>query len=164
LARGTFEVASGADPFGTTREPKPSREGMFRRRNEPYGNRGGLDSLLGESRKLSSSWESIEPEPSRPVHTMFSDVSPAAPAPASASASAAGSGSSKPRGRRPEAEDDSAVKKFGSAKAISSAQFFGEQVNITLNYSFADNFCGYRSGKSRSSNEETKMTYFRLYT
>ncbi|XP_028168867.1 ADP-ribosylation factor GTPase-activating protein 3 [Ostrinia furnacalis] len=92
-------------------------------RNEPYSNNRGLDSLLGEGppRALSSSWENIEPEPTRALHTMFSAEPAPAPAPAPA----------KPqRSRRPEpVEDDSAVKKFGSAKAISSAQFFGENDN-----------------------------------
>ncbi|KAL0830217.1 hypothetical protein ABMA28_003670 [Loxostege sticticalis] len=100
-------------------------------RNEPYSNSRGLDSLLGDSsnrsNKLSSSWESIEPEPSRPLHTMFSADPPASNTSNSGSASTP----SKPqRGRRNEpVEDDSAVKKFGSAKAISSAQFFGENDN-----------------------------------
>lgn len=82
-------------------------------RNEPYSNSRGLDSMLGDSggrkSELSSSWENIEPEPQRAVHSMFAADRPApAPAPASASASAA----SRARGRRSEpVEDDSAVKK-----------------------------------------------------
>ncbi|XP_072945446.1 ADP-ribosylation factor GTPase-activating protein 2 [Epargyreus clarus] len=92
-------------------------------RNEPYSGRGGLDSLLGEApRKLDSSWEHIEPEPARGVRSMFADRPAAAAASAPAPAAARNS-----RARRAEPEDDSAVKKFGSAKAISSAQFFGEQ-------------------------------------
>ncbi|XP_050355281.1 ADP-ribosylation factor GTPase-activating protein 3 isoform X2 [Nymphalis io] len=90
-------------------------------RNEPYSSNRGLDSLLNEapSRKVDNdSWESIEPEPTRAVRSMFSDE----PAPAPASAPAR----SRPS-RKQEPEDDSAVKKFGSAKSISSAQFFGEQ-------------------------------------
>ncbi|XP_059062400.1 ADP-ribosylation factor GTPase-activating protein 2 isoform X2 [Achroia grisella] len=95
-------------------------------RNEPYSTSRGLDSMLGDSgrKNLSSSWENIEPEPQRAVHTMFSGESPgSAPAPAPAPAAPP----SRARGRRADPEDDSAVKKFGSAKAISSAQFFGEQ-------------------------------------
>lgn len=87
------------------------------RRNEPYGNgRGGLEALLAEP-ALAADWESIEPEPTKAVRTMFSPEDKPAPA----------AGARRPR--RPEpADDDSAVKKFGAAKAISSAQFFGEQV------------------------------------
>lgn len=67
--------------------------------------------------------QNIEPEPPRAVRSMFTpDDTPAAPAPATAS---------RARGKKAEVEDDSAVKKFGSAKAISSAQFFGEQVSYT---------------------------------
>lgn len=94
------------------------------RRNEPYGNgRGGLEALLGEP-ALASDWESIEPEPAKAVRTMFSPEDKPTPG-------GGGSGSSSRRSRRPEpVEDDSAVKKFGSAKAISSAQFFGDQVPL----------------------------------
>lgn len=54
---------------------------------------------------------------------MFSPAGPA-PGPSPGPAPAG-----RPRPRRAETvDDDSAVKKFGSAKAISSAQFFGEQV------------------------------------
>ncbi|XP_063538030.1 ADP-ribosylation factor GTPase-activating protein 3 [Cydia strobilella] len=108
-------------------------------RNEPYSTGRGLDSLLGDAhahahahaqgraRALSASWENIEPEPSRTVHTMFSPTEERSPAPAPAP----GPGPGRSRGARrpPAAEDDSAVKKFGSAKAISSQQFFGEQDN-----------------------------------
>lgn len=85
-------------------------------RSEPFGSRS-LETL-GEARAS---------PPPRAVHTMFSPVggssSPALSAPAP----------QKSRARRPEpVEDDSAVKKFGSAKAISSAQFFGEQVTTRL--------------------------------
>ncbi|KAG6448490.1 hypothetical protein O3G_MSEX005511 [Manduca sexta] len=88
-------------------------------RNEPYGNSRSLDKLFGESDRgfMGDSVHSIEPEPSRAVHTMFSEERPS-PAPAPAR--------SRPR-KQDTVEDDSAVKKFGSAKAISSAQFFGEQ-------------------------------------
>lgn len=91
------------------------------RRNEPYGNgRGGLEALLAEP-ALASDWESIEPEPTKVVRTMFSPEDKPGP----------GGGGGGRRPRRPEpVEDDSAVKKFGSAKAISSAQFFGEQVAL----------------------------------
>ncbi|XP_063366232.1 ADP-ribosylation factor GTPase-activating protein 2 [Cydia amplana] len=92
-------------------------------RNEPYSSGRGLEALAagdthGRAKPLSASWENIEPEPSRQVHTMFS--------PAEARAAAA-----PPRGARrgQPAEEDEAVKKFGSAKAISSQQFFGEQDN-----------------------------------
>ncbi|KAJ2941121.1 hypothetical protein O0L34_g10357 [Tuta absoluta] len=105
-------------------------------RNEPYGR--GLDSLMGEPRKtaLTSSWENIEPEQPRAVRTMFSVDEPAS-APkggggGGAGYSGGGAGGGAGGGRKPrkqEVEDDSAVKKFGSAKAISSAQFFGEQDN-----------------------------------
>lgn len=94
------------------------------RRNEPYGNgRSGLEALLAEP-ALASDWESIEPEPTKAVRTMFSpDDKPAL------GGGGGGGGGGNRRPRRPEpVEDDSAVKKFGSAKAISSAQFFGEQV------------------------------------
>ncbi|XP_063384849.1 ADP-ribosylation factor GTPase-activating protein 2 [Cydia fagiglandana] len=98
-------------------------------RSEPYssGRGGGLDALLGDThsraKPLSASWENIEPEPSRTVHTMFSPSEQRAAAAAPAQAAAG-------RARRPgPAEDDSAVKKFGAAKAISSQQFFGEQDN-----------------------------------
>ncbi|XP_075981886.1 ADP-ribosylation factor GTPase activating protein 3 [Anticarsia gemmatalis] len=97
-------------------------------RNEPYSNSRGLDKLFGEGSprgKLSSSASldvtSIEPEPTRAVHTMFS-------APPSSAGPASSAPPQRPRPRRAETvDDDSAVKKFGSAKAISSAQFFGEQ-------------------------------------
>ncbi|CAH0718871.1 unnamed protein product, partial [Brenthis ino] len=91
-------------------------------RNEPYSSNRGLDSLLNDapSRKLDNSWDTIEPEPQRHVRTMFSD----APAQGAATAPTA----ARPRAaRKQEPEDDSAVKKFGSAKSISSAQFFGDQ-------------------------------------
>ncbi|KAL4715341.1 hypothetical protein ACJJTC_015112 [Scirpophaga incertulas] len=93
-------------------------------RNEPYSSSRGLEQMLAEDRpKLSSSWESIEPEAPRAVHSMFTADEPRG----SATASVAGGGG-RPRGRRTEpTEPDTAVKKFGSAKAISSAQFFGEQ-------------------------------------
>ncbi|KAM3955461.1 ADP-ribosylation factor GTPase activating protein 3 isoform 2-T2 [Aphomia sociella] len=96
-------------------------------RNEPYSSSRGLDSMLDDNNRktLSSSWESIEPEPQRAVHTMFSPDTPArGPAPGHAP----GPAPARPRpSRRPDpVEDESAVKKFGSAKAISSAQFFGE--------------------------------------
>lgn len=94
-------------------------------RNEPYSSNRGLDSLLNDapSRKLDNSWDTIEPEPQRPVRTMFSDT----PAPAQGAAPAPTA--ARPRAaRKQEPEDDSAVKKFGSAKSISSAQFFGDQV------------------------------------
>lgn len=101
-------------------------------RNEPYSNSRTLDKLFGDSdRKFGSSGSdavhSIEPEAARPVHSMFAPrekPSPAAPTGASRAQ----------RGRRQEADDDdSAVKKFGSAKAISSAQFFGDQVLGSFN-------------------------------
>ncbi|XP_047998605.1 ADP-ribosylation factor GTPase-activating protein 2 isoform X2 [Leguminivora glycinivorella] len=96
-------------------------------RNEPYSTGRGLDSMLGDThsraKPLSTSWENIEPEPSRTVHTMFSPTEDRTPAPAPAPNRSRGA-------RKPEpVEDDSAVKKFGSAKAISSQQFFGEQDN-----------------------------------
>lgn len=106
------------------------------RRNEPYSNSRGLDNLLGDSArgKLGSSWESIEPEPPRSLHTMFGDrAANNTGAPTNASAATNANAGRPPRGRRAEpVEDDSAVKKFGSAKAISSAQFFGEQVTYTM--------------------------------
>ncbi|XP_037976620.2 ADP-ribosylation factor GTPase-activating protein 3 [Plutella xylostella] len=88
-------------------------------RNEPYSTSRGLDSLMSAEPTLSTSWETIEPEPARAVRSMLSAPAPRAP-PAPAPARGG-----KPR--RQEVDDDSAVKKFGSAKAISSAQFFGEQ-------------------------------------
>ncbi|KAJ8721127.1 hypothetical protein PYW08_006592 [Mythimna loreyi] len=100
-------------------------------RNEPYGNSRNLDKLFGDSR--SSSFDNvaglgaarISPEPARAVHTMFSAGAPAGPA---AGGPARGPAPARPRPRKADsADDDSAVKKFGSAKAISSAQFFGEQ-------------------------------------
>ncbi|CAB3246952.1 unnamed protein product [Arctia plantaginis] len=98
-------------------------------RNEPYSNSRGLDKLFGEGEsrsKLSSSASldgvhSIEPEPARAVHTMFSPATTT-----SAASTTSTTGRSRPR-RAETVDDDSAVKKFGSAKAISSAQFFGEQ-------------------------------------
>ncbi|XP_028035590.1 ADP-ribosylation factor GTPase-activating protein 2 isoform X1 [Bombyx mandarina] len=91
-------------------------------RSEPFSNSRALDRMFGEAdrpdRKFSlESAQHIEPEPARPVHSMFADERPPAPAPP------------RPRAKKnaPEPEDDSAVRKFGSAKAISSAQFFGEQ-------------------------------------
>ncbi|KAJ0172457.1 hypothetical protein K1T71_011596 [Dendrolimus kikuchii] len=98
-------------------------------RNEPYSNNRSLDKLFGESdRKFgvtaslsSDAVHSIEPEAARPVHSMFAQQQRAPPPPPAP----------KPRGRRPEPlDDDSAVKKFGSAKAISSAQFFGDQDSV----------------------------------
>ncbi|XP_049878409.1 ADP-ribosylation factor GTPase-activating protein 2 [Pectinophora gossypiella] len=97
-------------------------------RNEPYGR--GVDSLgsmgpLGGGGgggaprgkpALSSSWEDIAPEPPRGVRSMFAPDEPR-PAPAPR----------KPPRRHEPGDEDTAVKKFGSAKAISSAQFFGEQ-------------------------------------
>ncbi|GBP83518.1 ADP-ribosylation factor GTPase-activating protein 3 [Eumeta japonica] len=95
-------------------------------RSKPYGGRGLDDLGVETSRERNSasmdSWECIEPEPTRPVRTMFSSEEKPV--------TAAITGSNQPRvkGRRVETvEDDSAVKKFGSAKAISSDQFFGEQ-------------------------------------
>lgn len=106
---------------GASRAPLLSY-GALPRRNEPYGNgRGGLEALLAEP-ALASDWESIEPEPAKAVRTMF------APDDKPKRGADGGAGGGR-RPRRPEpVEDDSAVKKFGSAKAISSAQFFGEQV------------------------------------
>ncbi|KOB72473.1 putative ADP-ribosylation factor GTPase-activating protein [Operophtera brumata] len=78
---------------------------------------------------------SIEPEAPRAVRSMFAPDDAPAPAPAPASASRA-------RGKKAEPEDDSAVKKFGSAKAISSAQFFGEQDNRWERDSNASRFQG----------------------
>lgn len=66
--------------------------------------------------RADAGWESIEPEPARAVRTMFAEERPA-PAPEQRAARPA---------RRQEPRDESAVKKFGSAKSISSAQFFGE--------------------------------------
>ncbi|CAG9782622.1 unnamed protein product [Diatraea saccharalis] len=90
-------------------------------RNEPYGSRDGG---AGGGGRLSSSWEQIEPEPVRQTHSMFAPATSPAPAPATGPAPG-----SRGRARKtdPAADDDSAVKKFGSAKAISSAQFFGDQ-------------------------------------
>ncbi|XP_013197282.1 ADP-ribosylation factor GTPase-activating protein 3 isoform X2 [Amyelois transitella] len=84
-------------------------------RNEPYSSRG-LDSLLddGNRAKLDSSWEHIEPEPAYTTHHMFSPSS--APPP-----------SARPAARAaPAGDPQSAVSKFGAARAISSAQFFGD--------------------------------------
>lgn len=92
-------------------------------RSEPYGNSRALDKLFGDEprNKLSSaaSLDAPEAEPTRQLHTMFS-------APTSPATPTAAPPKSRPR-RAETVDDDSAVKKFGSAKAISSAQFFGEQ-------------------------------------
>ncbi|CAH2088411.1 unnamed protein product [Euphydryas editha] len=102
-------------------------------RNEPYSSNRGLDSLLGEparepARKADGDWESIEPEPPRAVRSMFAEEPPApASALAPASARPAATPARARTARRADPEDDSAVKKFGAAKSISSAQFFGEQ-------------------------------------
>ncbi|XP_045778677.1 ADP-ribosylation factor GTPase-activating protein 3 [Maniola jurtina] len=93
-------------------------------RNEPYSNNRGLDSLLNDTpRKLDSSWENIEPEPARAVRTMFDDK----PTPTRTPTPTRSSATPRNRPKKHEEEDDSAVKKFGSAKSISSAQFFGDQ-------------------------------------
>ncbi|KPJ11077.1 ADP-ribosylation factor GTPase-activating protein 2 [Papilio machaon] len=91
-------------------------------RNEPYSMSRGMDGER-ESR-MDSGWERIEPEPARAVRTMFDNPKPA---PASAPSFANSTGVGRARSAKPEPEDDSAVKKFGSAKSISSAQFFGDQ-------------------------------------
>ncbi|XP_026736874.1 ADP-ribosylation factor GTPase-activating protein 3 [Trichoplusia ni] len=92
-------------------------------RSEPFGSRS-LESLGGSGGGAGGAGR-VSP-PARPVHSMFS-AGPA-PGPAAGPAAAASPPPHKSRARRPEpVEDDSAVKKFGSAKAISSAQFFGEQ-------------------------------------
>ncbi|XP_061717458.1 LOW QUALITY PROTEIN: ADP-ribosylation factor GTPase-activating protein 3 [Cydia pomonella] len=103
-------------------------------RSEPYSAARGLDDALCRAPPAAPAWEHVEPEPARTVHSMFSPAEErgAAPAPAPAGrAGGGGGGGGRGRGaRRPEtAEDDSAVKKFGAAKAISSQQFFGEQDN-----------------------------------
>ncbi|XP_061380828.1 ADP-ribosylation factor GTPase-activating protein 3 isoform X2 [Danaus plexippus] len=91
-------------------------------RNEPFSNSRGLDSLLNDtpSRK-EPAWESIEPEPTRNVRSMFSDK-PTTPTTPKTSVT-----TPRNRPKKQDSDDDSAVKKFGSAKSISSAQFFGEQ-------------------------------------
>ncbi|XP_045539573.1 ADP-ribosylation factor GTPase-activating protein 3 [Papilio machaon] len=91
-------------------------------RNEPYSMSRGMDGER-ESR-MDSGWERIEPEPARAVRTMFDNPKPA---PAAAPSFANSTGVGRARSAKPEPEDDSAVKKFGSAKSISSAQFFGDQ-------------------------------------
>lgn len=86
-------------------------------RNEP--SYGSSEASLPKSE--GPVWESIQPEPSPSVRTMFSPTSPVSSA-TPTTYRATGS-----RGKKPETEEDSAVKKFGSAKAISSAQYFGDQ-------------------------------------
>ncbi|XP_045487511.1 ADP-ribosylation factor GTPase-activating protein 3 isoform X2 [Pieris rapae] len=80
-------------------------------RNEPFGRGGDLGG--GET---SADWHII-PEPGR-----FSR-----PPPSSEPRSAPAQPRRAPRSRARDDDDDSAVKKFGSAKSISSAQFFGDQ-------------------------------------
>ncbi|KPI98317.1 ADP-ribosylation factor GTPase-activating protein 3 [Papilio xuthus] len=75
--------------------------------------------------RVDSGWERIEPEPTRAVRTMFDNPKPAPSAPSPSFANSTGVG--RTRTNKTEPEDDSAVKKFGSAKSISSAQFFGDQ-------------------------------------
>ncbi|XP_041969598.1 probable ADP-ribosylation factor GTPase-activating protein AGD9 isoform X2 [Aricia agestis] len=95
-------------------------------RNEPYGSSKGLESLLNESTTRKDTWESIVPESPRAVRSMFAEPPPE---PRAAPAARAPSAARRPTRNATEPEDDSAVKKFGSARAISSAQFFGEQEN-----------------------------------
>ncbi|CAG9571973.1 unnamed protein product [Danaus chrysippus] len=94
-------------------------------RNEPFSNSRGLDSLLNDtpSRK-EPAWESIEPEPTRNVRSMFSDKPTT---PNSSNTPKTSNNTPRNRPKKQDSDDDSAVKKFGSAKSISSAQFFGEQ-------------------------------------
>ncbi|XP_063895580.1 ADP-ribosylation factor GTPase-activating protein 3 isoform X2 [Helicoverpa armigera] len=93
-------------------------------RNEPYGNSRNLDKLFGDSDRKSSSFDNIAGMAS--MGGSAGGLSGADNTRNSAEGTRVNAG--RPRGRRADsAEDDSAVKKFGSAKAISSAQFFGEQ-------------------------------------
>ncbi|CAG4987307.1 unnamed protein product [Colias eurytheme] len=102
-------------------------------RNEPFLNRS-LD-LGTPSSPANDGWETIEPEPARPVRSMFSaepssvkDSKDPKDYRDNRSSRDYGSPASHARRNRRQADDDdSAVKKFGSAKSISSAQFFGDQ-------------------------------------
>ncbi|XP_047027992.1 ADP-ribosylation factor GTPase-activating protein 3 [Helicoverpa zea] len=111
-------------------------------RNEPYGNSRNLDKLFGDSDRKSSSFDNIAGMASMggSAGGLGSGGSLASPGSMGGGAGLSGADNTRnsaegtrgnagrPRGRRADsAEDDSAVKKFGSAKAISSAQFFGEQ-------------------------------------
>ncbi|CAK1588847.1 unnamed protein product [Parnassius mnemosyne] len=97
-------------------------------RNEPYSS-----SRLSESERHDEpGWERIEPEPPRAVRNMFHAGPGSGTGTGTGSGTGTASGTASPgtgsraRAARTQAEDDSAVKKFGAAKSISSAQFFGE--------------------------------------
>ncbi|XP_038218745.1 ADP-ribosylation factor GTPase-activating protein 2 [Zerene cesonia] len=103
-------------------------------RNEPFLNRS-LD-LGTPTSAANDGWETIEPEPARPVRSMFSaeprdtkDSKDYRDMRGSNSRDYGSPASHARRNRRQADDDDSAVKKFGSAKSISSAQFFGDQVS-----------------------------------
>ncbi|CAK1542433.1 unnamed protein product [Leptosia nina] len=104
-------------------------------RNEPFSSRSvDLGSSGDRGAPSESGWESIEPEPLRPVRSMFN----AEPSP-----SGGKSNETRRPARKPVAEDDdSAVKKFGSAKSISSAQFFGGQDSSSGGESAMSRFSG----------------------
>ncbi|XP_050682826.1 ADP-ribosylation factor GTPase-activating protein 3 isoform X2 [Leptidea sinapis] len=110
-------------------------------RNEPFSSSRESES----SRSVGEGWESIQPEPARPLRNMFSPDTDTAPGWGSKPATGtggSGSGARRTARKTSAVEDDSAVKKFGAAKSISSAQFFGDQDNSGGNDSGLSRFEG----------------------